>query len=186
MQAWTSTIMAAAIAAAITGCAPKSNVATASIEDKVYGVVPASVTMKTGIVTGELTDMKITERVEEGSGRIDMPARLSGTLKLKNTSSDQIVQLVGGTIRYIDNQGHPIKMEEARTEPAIRFSSSTAERLAPGQDATQSVNVDFPADALKGQKLKELRLELTYVPSPYRQETANVALAIGAIGPTKP
>lgn len=183
MQTWKSAIMAAAIAAAITGCAPKANVASSLIEDKVYAVVPTSVTMKTGIVTGELTEMKITERVEEGTGRIDTPARLSGTLKLKNTSSDQIVRLLGGKIRYINDQGQPITLEEARPEPTLRFSSATAERLDPGQEATQSVDVDFPAEALKGQKLKELSLELTYVPSPYRQETATVALAIGSTKP---
>jgi len=179
MRTWTGVMMATAVAATIVGCAPKSAVSTALIEDKVYSVTPASVAVKTGIVTGELAEMKVTERVEQGSGRIDSPAKLSGTLKLKNSSVDQTVRLVGAKIRYIDDQGQTIKVEEARTEPAIRFTSSSTERLDPGQDATQSVDVDFPADALKSKKLKELRLELTYLPSSYRQETANLAVAIG-------
>jgi hypothetical protein len=33
------------------------------------------------------------------------------------------------------------------------------DRLDPGQDATQSLAVDLPAEALKAQKLKEIRLE---------------------------
>ncbi|HSQ05790.1 MAG TPA: hypothetical protein VLN59_17250 [Burkholderiales bacterium] len=178
MRTWTGVMMATAVAATIVGCAPKSAVSTALIEDKVYSVTPTSIAVKTGIVTGELTEMKVTERVEQGSGRVDSPAKLSGTLKLKNSSVDQTVRLVGATIRYIDYQGQVIKVEEARTEPAIRFTSSS-DRLDPGQDATQMVDVDFPADALKSKKLKELRLELTYLPSSYRQETANLAVAIG-------
>ena len=179
MKTWTGVIMATAVAAALAGCAAKSSVATATIEDKVYSVMPASVVIRAGIVTGELVDMKVTERVEQGSGRIDTPARLSATLKLKNSSTDQTVRLIGGKIQYIDDQGQPIQIEQARTEPAIRFTSSSSDRLDPGQDASQSLDVDFPADALKAKKLKELLVELTYVPTPYRQETAKVAVAIG-------
>lgn len=179
MNKSTGVMVATAVAAALAGCAPKVAVSTAPIEDKVYAMLPAAVTIKTGIVTGELTNMKVTERVEQGSGRVDTPARLSGTLKLMNGSSDQTVRLLGATIRYIDRQGQLIKVEDARTEPAIRFTSGSAERLDPGQDNSQSIDVDFPAEALKSNNLKELRVQLTYVPSAYRQETANVAVAIG-------
>ena len=37
----------------------------------------------------------------------------------------------------------------------------------PGQEASQPLDVDFPAEALKAKKLKEIRLELAYIPSPY-------------------
>ncbi|MBI2152224.1 MAG: hypothetical protein HYW16_06450 [Candidatus Rokubacteria bacterium] len=59
-----------------------------------------------------------------------------------------------------------------------KFPTYGAERLDPGQDATQSVDVDFPAEALKVKKLKEIRLELTYIPSPYKEETVNFTVSI--------
>jgi hypothetical protein len=40
--------------------------------------------------------------------------------------------------------------------------------------------VDFPAEALKTKKLKEIRLELAYNPSPYQEETVNFTVSIGA------
>ena len=40
--------------------------------------------------------------------------------------------------------------------------------------------MDFPAEALKAQKLKEIRLGLTYIPSPYREETIQFIVSIGA------
>jgi len=40
-------------------------------------------------------------------------------------------------------------------------------------------DVDFPAEALKVEKLKEIRLELTYIPSPYTEETVNFTVSIG-------
>ena len=172
-----------AVAAAIFGCAPKPPGVTTVIEDKVYTVTPASVTVKAGIVNGEVTELKVTERVEQGTGRVESPAKLTGKLKLTNSSTDQTVRLVGGKILYIDDQGQLIKIEEARTEPALRFSTSSSynapDRLDPGQEATQAVEVDFPAEALKARKLKEIRIELAYIPSSYTLQTAGFSVSIG-------
>src|SRR3990167_8490099 len=123
--------------------------------------------------------MKVTERVEKGSGRVVSPAKLTGSLKLKNSSKDQAVRLITGKIQYIDTQGQPIRLVEGRTDPLIKFATYGAERLDPGQDATQSVDVDFPAEALKAKKLKEIRFELAYIPSPYKEETVNFTVVIG-------
>jgi hypothetical protein len=173
------TIVATAVAVMALGCSQQSSGTAVVIEDKTYTVTPASVKVKAGIVTGDVTEMKVTERVEKGSGRVVSPAKLTGTLKLKNSSKDQAVRLVGGKIQYIDAQGQPMKLEETRTEPTIKFATYGAERLDPGQDATQSLDVDFPAEALKAKKLKEIRLDLTYIPSPYKEETVNFTVVIG-------
>ena len=180
MRALLGVMMVSAVAAAFFGCAPKPS-ATAVIEDKVYTVTPASVTVKAGIVNGEVTELKVTERVEQGTGRVDSPAKLTGKLKLTNGSTDQSVRLIGGKILYIDDQGKPIKIEEARTEPTLKFPTSynATDRLDPGQDATQTVEVDFPVEALKAKKLKEIRIELAYIPSSYKLQTANFAVSIG-------
>jgi hypothetical protein len=161
------------------GCAQQPSATAATVTDKVYAVTPASVTVKAGIVTGHLTELKVTERVESGSDRIVAPAKLTGTVKLKNTSADQTVRLITGKIQYIDAQGQPITLEDKRTEPTLRFSAYGNERLDPGQDATQSLDVEFPAEALKAKKLKEIRLELAYIPSPFREETVNFTVSIG-------
>ena len=179
MRTWVGVMMVTTAVAVMTlGCSQQSGTAVV-IEDKVYTVTPASVTVKAGIVTGEVTEMKVTERIEKGSGRLVSPAKLTGTLKVKNSSKDQAVRLIGGKIQYIDAQGQPIKLEGARTEPAIKFTTyGSSERLDPGQEATQSMDVEFPAEALKAKKLKEIRLELAYIPSPYKEETVNFTVSI--------
>jgi len=185
MQMWKTSLMAGAVAAALVGWGPKGPSTAAGVEDKVYAVTPPAMTVKAGIVTAELTEMKVTERVEKGSDKIDTPAKLSAKLKLVNSSPDQTVRLISGKMVYIDMQGKPIKVEEARTEPVIRFTSVSSSQLDPGQDASQSIDVDFPAAALKSKTLKEIRLDLVYAPTAYRQETAKVAVSIGA-GGTEP
>ena len=180
MRKWVGLMMVTTAVAAMTlGCSQQPAGTAAVIEDKVYTVTPAAVKVKAGIVTGDVTEMKVTERVEKGSGRIVSPAKLTGKLVLKNSSKDQAVRLVGGKIQYIDAQGQPIKLSEAQTEPTIKFATYGAETLDPGKDATQSMDVDFPAEALKAKKLKEIRLELVYIPSPYKEEAVNFTVVIG-------
>jgi hypothetical protein len=183
MYTWKLTLLACAVSAALLGCTPKSPETASVIEDKTYAVTPAAITVKTGIVTAELTDMKVTERVQKGSTRVETPAKLTAKLKLQNSSPDQTVRLISGKMVYLDANGQPIKVEEARTEPVIRFNSVSSSQLDPGQDASQSIDVDFPAEALKAKKLKEIRLDLVYAPTAYRQETAKAAVSIGSSEP---
>lgn len=168
-----------AVVVLMSGCSQQPSTTAALIEDKTYPVTPTSVTVRVGIVTGEITDMKVTERVEQGSGRVVSPAKLTGTLKLKNASTDQSVRLVSGRIQYIDTQGRSIAMVDGQQEPAIKFAGYTAERLDPGHEATQSLEADVPAEALKPKKLREIRLELAYLPSPYKQERLSFPVSIG-------
>ena len=151
----------------------------AVIEDKSYAVTPATMKVAAGLVAGEVADMKVTERVEKGSDRVVTQAKLSGILRLKNTSKDQTVRLVAGKIVYIDDHGQPLKLEDARTEPTVKFSSSSSERLDPGQETTESMDVEFPAEALKTARLKEIRVDLAYTTSPYREGTLRIPVSIG-------
>src|SRR5207247_9718881 len=50
----------------------------APIEEQTYTVTPASVKVKAGIVTGEVAELKVAERGEQGSDRIVTAARLTG------------------------------------------------------------------------------------------------------------
>jgi uncharacterized membrane protein YeaQ/YmgE (transglycosylase-associated protein family) len=173
------TALVAAILWTNIGPAQQPAATAAVIEDKSYAVTPASMRVKSGIVSGEVADMKVTERVEKGSDRIVSLAKLSGMIRLKNTSSNQTVRLVGAKIRYLDTQGQPIKLEDARTEPTLRFASSSSDRLDPGQETTEAMDLDFPAEALKSARLKEIILDLAYITSPYREETVRFPVSIG-------
>lgn len=53
------------------------------------------------------------------------------------------------------------------------------ERLNPGQDATQSMEAEFPAEPLKAKRLKEIRLELGLHSSSFREEALTFAVSIG-------
>ena len=169
-------VLVAALVWMTLGPTPKPAATAAVMEDKTYAVMPAVIKVAAGVITGEVTEMKVTERVEQGSGRVDSAPKLTGRLALMNSSANQTVRLVGGKIRYIDTQGQPIALEGGRTEPTLKFSSTA---LDPGQETTESLDVEFPAEALTAKKLGQIRLDLAYVPSPYKQETLNLAVSLG-------
>jgi hypothetical protein len=171
----------AVLALFTTGCTPPTGPARPAVNDKVYAVKPGAITVKAGVLTGALSDMKVVERVEEGSGRVDQPARLVGKLVVTNVSKDQSLRLLGAKLLYIDMQGKPIPLEDKRTEPTLKVASGygNQDRLDPGQDTSQPVEAEFPVEALKAKRLKEIRLELLYIPSSYRQETMSFGVSIG-------
>jgi hypothetical protein len=175
-------VVLGATAAMLAACTPPAPTATAAVNDKVYTVTPDAMKVKAGIVTGEVTEMKVTERVEAGSGRVTTPAKLTGKLSLKNTSSDQTMRLIGGKISYIDMQGKPIALEDNRTAPSIQVSGTSygsPDRLDPGQASSHTLDAEFPVEALKTKRLKEVRLELSFIPSQFREETLNFTVSIG-------
>jgi hypothetical protein len=176
---WIGAAVLAVVVWVMLGRSAQPTATAAAVEDKTYSVTPAAMKVKAGILTGEVTEMQVTERVEQGSGRVISPAKLTAKVMLKNSSTNQTVRLVAGKIQYIDGQGQPIKLEDARAEPTLKFATYGNERLDPGQEATQSLDVDFPAEALKAKKLKEIRLELAYIPSPYHEQTVNFVVSIG-------
>ena len=151
-----------------------------AVEDRIYPVTPASMTVKSGMITGEVIELKVTERVEKDSERVVSPARLTGTLRLENASANRTVHLIEGKLLFIDAQGQPIELEAARTNPIVKLTTYGHERLDPGQETMRPLDVEFPTEALKVAKLKEIRLEISYISSPFRGETVNFAVSIGA------
>lgn len=178
-KAWMAVTLTV-VSATLLGCAPKVAVAPAVIDDKVYAVTPTTLDVKSGPITGTITDLKVTQRIEQGTGRIDAPAKLTGVLKLKNESADQSVRLLEAKISYIGSDDQAMKLEDNRADLSVRLSSSmNNDRMDPGQDISQPVSVDFPVAALDANKLKEIHLDLVYLPAQYKKETASVTVSIG-------
>ncbi len=174
--------VAAGLAVVTMGCAQRQPEAVTAIEERVYAVTPASIEIQTGIMKGQLTEMRVTERVEKESGKVVSPAKLSGKLVLTNNSVDQTVRLIEGQIRFVDATGQPMNPEDKQIQSAaVKFTGyGTAERLDPGESATQSVDVDVPAEALKADAMKGMQLDLVYLPASYRMERMSLPMTLGA------
>ena len=167
----------------LTACTPPVPSAVAAVNDKVYTVTPDAMKVKAGMVTGEVTEMKITERVEAGSGRITAPAKLSGKLSLKNTSADQTMRMVtreDPLHRHAGQadrpRGQPHRAERPGGGAELRQRRTGSIR---GRSRATTLDAEFPAAALKAKNLREVRLELSFIPSQFKEETLNFKVSIG-------
>lgn len=169
------------IAAGLAACSQQPQPAArqqSQAEEKTFTVTPSTAPVKASFLTGELQDMKVSERVERGTGKVvDLP-KLRATLKLKNTSENQAARPISGKIEYTDTGGSLIPLAEGRGETSFQFPHYQ-DRLDPGMEASLNIEVPFPAAALKEKKLRDIRLELVYIPTPYKEETVNIQVSVG-------
>ena len=179
MKRWNAwmVLSATAVLLGFTACTQQERAAAPAVEDKVFALTTDNASLKVSFLAGELADLRVTERVEAGTGKVvDLP-RLRAKLTLKNTSSDQAARLLSGSIEYMDAEGKRIPPAEGRGDTTFRFSSYQ-ERLDPGMETAQDIEVPFPVVALREKKLRDIRFELSYIPTPYREETATIRVSV--------
>lgn len=165
-------------ALALTACAQQSEQgATARVEEKIVRLTPGTANVKIGFLTGELRDLRVMQRTEAGTGRVVAAPKFRALLRLKNASEDQAARLVSGRIEYTDAGGKTIRLAEGREDTTFRFYSSGPERLDPGLEVSQEIDVPFPAAALGETPVRDIRLEVVYLPLPYREGHATIAVA---------
>ena len=169
--------MLAATVGACTQREPQTSPAGPIVEQKSFALNPSTATVKASFLTGKLEDMKVWERVEQGTGKVVEAPKLLATLKLKNTSENQAARPINGRIEYLDTQGKPIPLAEGREDTSFKFPYYQ-ERLDPGMEASTDINVPFPAAALKDKRLRDIRLELTYIPTPYKEESVSIQVSL--------
>lgn len=174
--------MLVAMAAMLVGCSDKSARPTApQLSERVYELAPRSVRVKAGIVGGELRHMRVAERVEEATGRVDSGPRLYGRLVLKNLSTDRSVLVDGGKVVFADAKDRPIGLGPESVEPAIRLGDSyntTSTRLAPGQELARDVDVEFPVEALEPGRLHGIHVQINYTIAPFKRDLLEFPVAL--------
>ncbi len=147
--------------------------------EKTFTLTANSAAMKVDFLVGELQGLTITERIDPKTGAVVDSPELRGTLKLKNTSTDQSARLVGGKLLFVDTKGQVIPIaKDDRSDTSFTFNGYEAQRLDPGQETSQAITVPFPKAGLQANDLQTVRLNLTYLPSPYREQTADYAVSL--------
>ncbi len=149
--------------------------AAIQIDAKTIPLKPHVTFVKASFLTGELQDLRVTERVDHGSGKVVDPPVLRAELTVTNDSTDQAARLLGGKIEYIDSSGKPL----STAHTSFTFIGIPTNRLDPGKHISQAIEVPFPAAALKPNGLREVNLQLTFLPGPYQVDTVNIPMSLG-------
>jgi hypothetical protein len=155
----------------------QSTAATAQPVEKSYTLV-SSAPMKVDFLTGQLEGLTITERIDPKTKNVVDRPELRGTLKLKNESKDQSARLLGGSLVFLDAKGQVIPVANDRCDASFTFSAYETQRLDPGKETSQAIDVPFPRAGLQAGEIHSIRLELNYLPSAYRAQSVDYPVSL--------
>ena len=118
----------------------------------------------------ELTDLKVAMTVDTTSKEIVETPKLSGNIKITN-KSDNILDIQGITLEYLDNAGKPIPFSSGEK---ISKVNSYWKAIKPGEDFEGSMDATIPRAAVKEKALGKIEINAVYVPSPLKRETFTI------------
>ena len=173
---WRNRAILLALILAAAGLASRDgSAASIKIDTKTIPLKPQVTFVKASFLTGELQGLRVTERIEHTTGKLAEPPVLRATLTVTNDSEHQAARLLGGKIEYLDPAGKQIPVAHT----SFTFIGMPTNRLDPGKHTSQVIEVPFPSAALKADGLREVSLQLTYLPGPYQVNSENIPVSPG-------
>lgn len=174
---WVVPVVLALGVAACSQQQSQSTTAAAQSVEKSYTVV-SSAPMKVDFLTGRLEGLTITERIDTKTKNVIDRPELRGTLMLTNDSRDQSARLIGGRLVFLDAKGQVIPVSKDRGDTSFTFSAYETQRLDPGKETSQVIDVPFPRAGLQAGEVHSIRLDLNYLPSAYRAQSVDFPVAL--------
>ena len=144
-----------------------------SVQLKTVALRPASLPVSTAYLTGRLDGLTVVSRVETKTGKSVEGPDLQATLRLRNTTTDQAIRLLSGTVEYVNADGAVIPLAKDQGNAGFSFLPDERNDLVPGQEMSQAIRVPFPVAGVKADALLDIRLHFTYRAIPYRHETVD-------------
>jgi len=173
-------VIPAVLAIGVAACSQQQSQSTAATTqpvEKSYTLV-SSAPMKVDFLTGQFEGLTITERIDPKTNDVVDRPELRGTLKLKNDSKDQSARLLGGSLVILDAKGQVIPVGKDRGDTSFTFSAYETQRLDPGKETSQMIDVPFPRAGLKAGEIHSIRLDLNYLPSVYRAQSVDYPVSL--------
>ena len=155
---------------------PNPAASSAATETKEIALSPKVIHVKDGFLSGELQNLRVRERVNHGTGKVEGIPMMRAWLTVTNDSTTQAARLLGGQIEYVDSNGKPLPVADT----SFTFIPVPTNRLDPGKHTSQVIEVPFPSGALKPHGLRDMTLELRYLSIPYQVDSASVPVSVGS------
>ena len=163
--------LALGLAIGFLGCTKEQKAEAPKQEQITKNLVPAKAQVTGPAFLVELGDLKIVATVDTASKQIVESPSLKGNMKITNKSKDNLdIQAV--TFDYFDAAGNPIRFgsgeKAGNVYPFWRV-------LKPEEVAEGGLEVTMPRNAVKGNALGKIEVNLVFVASPLKRETLNLS-----------
>ena len=159
--------MALSLVIGFWGCAKEQKVEAPKQEQVTKNLVPPKVEVKGQNFLLALSDLKVAMTVDTASKEIVETPRLTGNIKITNTSKD-ILDIQGVTLEYLDEGGKPIPFKSG---DKISKVTSYWQTIKPEKNYEGSIDATIPRAAVKEKVLGKIEINVVYVPTPLKRET---------------
>ncbi len=159
----------AALAVCLAGCTRGGDARPSTNQDVARSLVPSKAEARGRSFVIELSELKVTMKVNPASREITQTPRLRGRYRITNTSPGA-VEVQGVTIEYMDAGGNPIAFDAGEH---ITRALKLTQILQPGEVSDKALELTIPKAAVKD--LAGIGINLVYVPSELKMETLKVS-----------
>jgi hypothetical protein len=103
---------------------------------------------------------------------------LRARFTVTNEARDWTARRITGRVEFLDAAGRPIPLPSGHQAPWFPVGTGGGDRLGPGRSVFRLLTVPCPPAVLKKGVLQQVRLELRYIPDPYRTDRLDLPVAI--------
>ncbi len=78
----------------------------------------------------------------------------------------------------MDAKGQVIPVAKDRGDASFTFSAYETQRLDPGKETSQTIDIPFPRAGLQAGEIHAIRLDLNYLPTAYRAQSVDYPVSL--------
>ena len=161
------TILALSLAVGFLGCTTDKKVEAPKQERIEKNLVPPKVEVTGKNFLVELTDLKVSMKVDTASKEIVDTPNLRGRIKITNKTKG-LLDIQAVALEYLDEAGKPIAYKPTEKMTKVYPFWKT---LKPEETAEGNLDTTIPGNAVKAKSLSKIQIDLVYVPSPLSRDT---------------
>lgn len=159
----------------MTGCPQQTKIEEPAREEVTLPLKPPRIEAQGPTLAIAVTDLRIVQTVEKGTGKVVVQPHLRGTMRITNRSPREAVHIETIRLDYLDRAGKAVGDATVRLTP---WMAGGGEKVEPEKSLERELDVALPEEVVKEKALAGIRVAVGYVPWRVRDEVVRVGVRL--------
>jgi len=157
------------------GCPQQTKVEEPAREEVSLALKPPMIERQGPTLTIAVTDLRIVQTVEKGTGKVVVPPHLRGMMRITNRSPREAVHIETIRLEYLNRAGKAVGDATVRLTP---WMVGGGEKLEPEKALERELDVTLPEELVREKGLAAIRVAVAHVPWRTRDEVVRAAVRL--------